>query len=94
MVKKGHPLVLHLPVSHRHLLDALFLRINLSFFQFLQTEVTTATWCSKQEVQSSAEESRREKKYKNLKIGDFSRPGRDVLAKTLCMFGMREETLQ
>lgn len=49
MVKKGHPLVLHLPGSHRHLLDALFWT-NLSLFQFLQTEVTIAMWwCSKQE---------------------------------------------
>lgn len=49
MVKKGRPFVLHLPVSHRHLLQMLFFWTNLSLFQFLHTGVTMATWCSKQE---------------------------------------------
>lgn len=58
----------------------LFFWTNLSLLQFLQTEVTIAMWCSKQEETGCKvllKNLAGKKKNNNKKIGDFSRPGRD-----------------
>jgi len=49
VVKKGHPLVLHLLVPYMHLLKMLFFWTHLSLFQFLQTDMAIALRCARQE---------------------------------------------
>lgn len=100
MVKKGHPLVLHLPVFHGHLLQMFFFWTNLSLFQFLQTEVTIPTRCSKQEEKGCKVllKNLAEKRIIIKKLVIFQDLEEMLLAKTLslcvCVLGMREETLE